>query len=83
MYDDDSGEDVLVENANVENECAACGGDEEAHDLCAWMGCSSCSRWFHKVCIDAEYENMTLEQIEQLEFSCRHCQQGRRIKKRR
>ena len=69
MYDDDS-EDILEEETE---DCHACGGNEKTNDPKAWIGCEQCMRWFHKTCIDPSYKNMSLKEIENLDFKCNVC----------
>ena len=71
VYDDDSDEDSFP--IEVNEVCAACGGDEQKQNANAWIGCLKCPRWFHKYCLNGQYENMTLAEIRKLDFMCEYC----------
>ncbi|XP_070204130.1 chromodomain-helicase-DNA-binding protein 1-like isoform X3 [Littorina saxatilis] len=38
-----------------------------------WIGCSSCERWFHKICIQIDVTGYTDKEIEDLDFICEFC----------
>ena len=69
MIMDDS--DVVIGGNN--EDCAACGGNEESENVETWIGCSDCFRWFHKYCIEGGYDTMSLEELKEVDFSCNIC----------
>ena len=68
---DESDDDVL--NLETDNECAACGGNEEVENAEVWLGCQHCPRWFHKYCVEGGYESMSLDELRKVEFICNTC----------
>ena len=60
-------------NDDESNECNACGGEEGQDDVDKWIGCNKCPRWYHKYCLSEDYENMSLEEIKELNFICNFC----------
>ena len=70
VYDDDSADDLVLGESD---DCAACGGDEGRDDPSQWIGCLNCPRWFHKFCLNANYENLSYDQIKELDFKCNFC----------
>ena len=71
VLNDDSDDDVVLEETN---ECKACGGEEDADDQSAWIGCQKCSNWYHKLCLNPSYSTLSVEEIQNLDFTCRVCQ---------
>ncbi|XP_076465125.1 chromodomain-helicase-DNA-binding protein 1-like isoform X2 [Babylonia areolata] len=54
------------------NICSMC--QAEYNDLPSeWIGCSSCERWFHKICIQIDVTGYTDKEIEALDFICVFC----------
>ena len=68
-----------IEEFGQQNVCGACEGSEEWDEDDKWLGCSKCTRWFHKSCLPREIENMNALELEKLEFHCILCQ--KRMKK--
>ena len=68
-----------------ESDCAAVTEVQIDTDICSmcqdtyndhpndWIGCSSCDRWFHKVCIHIDVSGYTDVEIEELDFICEFC----------
>ena len=71
VLNDDSDDDVVLEETN---ECKACGGEEDADDESAWIGCQKCLNWYHKLCLDPSFSTLSVEVIQNLDFTCRVCQ---------
>ena len=65
LHDD---EDDELED--FENICFACGGDNEKSNIDAWIGCNYCSRWYHKECLGANFETLSREETEEMDFKC-------------
>ena len=70
LYDNDSDGDIVFEESN---HCQGYFGDNDKDDDSAWIGCNSCSKWFHLYCININCQNMTMAQIETLDFNCSSC----------
>lgn len=43
------------------------------NDPSKWMGCGSCSRWFHRYCVNADYDKLSERNVKKLQFKCKHC----------
>ena len=73
---DDSDEDFRDE---VEG-CEACGGNDRADEVEAWIGCSSkqCGFWFHRTCISDEISKMSFREIKKLPWYCKTCEKKRK-----
>ena len=78
-YADDSDDLLDVEESN---DCQACGGDENQDVPDAWIGCSQCPAWFHKYCLNDDFENMTRKEIGKLNFLCNLCSQKKQRKQK-
>ena len=72
-FDDSSDSELVDEDKNI---CFACHGSECWDDNSMWIGCSSCSRWFHKACISVEVEDMTQEELAEYNFKCTYCERA-------
>ena len=68
---DDSDDDFIFEPSN---DCQACGGDDQQDNVYAWIGCNDCPRWFHKYCLGVEYENMSLKEMNKINYMCKICE---------
>ena len=68
---DDSEE---MEDETDENMCQACHGNNRVEEDNAWIGCNKCSSWFHRDCLSLGLENMSEDEIEELNFICASCQ---------
>ena len=44
------------------------------NDGSKWMGCNTCQKWFHKCCVDENYESLTEKEIKKLSFTCLYCE---------
>ena len=53
--------------------CQACCSDEGQDEADKWIEYNSCPRWYHKYCLNENYENMSLEEIDELNFNCNFC----------
>ena len=68
----DDSDDIIDLPINTE-ECAACESDHHKNNADHWMGCNYCSRWYHKSCFSGDYELMSHDEIEELDFKCDIC----------
>ena len=60
VFDNSSDCELVNEDRNI---CFACHGSECWDDNSMWIGCGSCSRWFHKAYISVEVEDMSQEEL--------------------
>ena len=58
-----------------ENTCFGCGGNDEWDQPNVWIGCSTCSKWFHKACISEDVMTMTEEELLEYNYYCKSCEQ--------
>jgi hypothetical protein len=56
-------------DTNICSMCQAEYNDEPGE----WIGCSSCERWFHKICIHIDVTGYSDKEIEELDFICEFC----------
>ena len=73
ILDDSSDCELIDEDKNI---CFACHGSECWDDNSMWIGCGSCSRWFHKACISVEVEDMSREELAEYNFICTYCERA-------
>ena len=70
LFNDESDVEEAVEDQNA---CQACLGTDQQDTAEAWIGCTTCSRWYHRECLQIDFSSMTDEDIENLDFVCRAC----------
>ena len=68
IFDDEESFEIEDENA-----CFGCGGTDELENAAAWIGCSSCSKWFHKSCVSSSVVNMNEEELHLFNYYCKTC----------
>lgn len=79
MVLDDS--DDYVNLTIPSDECCACLGDNEKENPDAWIGCSYCERWYHRVCLGEDYENSTNTEVKDIDLKCNECVKAEQRKK--
>ena len=56
-----------------ENICCACMGNEGLSEGENWIGCNICPRWYHRSCLSEDFEDLTENEIEDLDYVCPSC----------